>query len=66
MPDRDPLEDIVDQLDRHHQRATYGAVAGRLGRAARSLMQGRSPSRRYSPAPQGGISSAMGAESACR
>ena len=48
MPERDPLEDIVDRLDRHHQRATHGAVAAHLGRVARSLMQGKVPSRRYS------------------
>ena len=30
---------IVELLDKHHQRATYGAVAGLLGKAPRSVMQ---------------------------
>lgn len=42
------LDEIVDRLDKHRQRATYGAVAALLDRPARWLMQGREPSRRYS------------------
>jgi hypothetical protein len=39
------LEEILEALDRHHQRATYGAVAEILGRDPRSLFSGyvRSP-----------------------
>jgi hypothetical protein len=32
------LDNIVDQLDRFHQRATYGAVAALLNRSPRNLM----------------------------
>jgi hypothetical protein len=35
------LDEIVAQLDQHHQRATYGAVAALLGHSPRSLMKGR-------------------------
>ena len=42
------LEDIVDLLDRQQQRATYGAVAGVLGRPATFLMSGIPRSPRYS------------------
>jgi hypothetical protein len=35
------LEAVLDQLDRWHQRATYGAVAGVTGGSAQSLMRGR-------------------------
>jgi hypothetical protein len=35
------LDIIVGMLDKHHQRATYGAVAGLMGTAPRSVMQGR-------------------------
>ena len=35
------LDEIIEQLDRHHQRATYGAVAALVGQAPRSLMKGR-------------------------
>lgn len=35
------LEHIAEQLARHHQRATYGAVAAALGQAPRSLMHGQ-------------------------
>lgn len=31
---------ILEQLDRFHQRATYGALAGVLGKTPRSVMQG--------------------------
>ncbi len=42
------LEEMVDRLDRHRQRATYGAVAGVLGRPATFLMGGIPRSPRYS------------------
>ena len=32
------IDAIVDALDQHHHRATYGAVAELLGRPSRSLM----------------------------
>jgi hypothetical protein len=35
------LDAIVALLQKYHQRATYGAVAEPIGRAPRSLMQGR-------------------------
>ena len=35
------LDDIIDLLNEHHKRATYGAIAGILGVPARSLMFGR-------------------------
>jgi hypothetical protein len=41
------LDEIVEQLDRHHQRATYGAVAALVGQAPRSLMKGRQRAPRY-------------------
>lgn len=31
---------IVETLNQHHQRATYGAVAGLLGKVPRSVMSG--------------------------
>jgi hypothetical protein len=34
------LESILELLQRHHQRATYGAVAPLLGRTPRNVMQG--------------------------
>lgn len=34
------LGEILDVLERHHQRATFGAVAGTLGREPRSLFNG--------------------------
>jgi hypothetical protein len=37
------LNDIVRLLNKHHQRATYGAVAGVLDVAARGVMTGRTP-----------------------
>ena len=37
------LNDIVRLLNKHHQRATYGAVAGVLGVSARGIMNGRTP-----------------------
>ena len=42
------IDSIVDELERFHQRATYGAVASLLKRAPRNLMQGRSRSVRDS------------------
>ena len=35
------LDSILDQLNRFHQRATYGAVAGVVNSSPRSLMVGR-------------------------
>ncbi|HEX6573515.1 MAG TPA: hypothetical protein VF042_00975 [Gemmatimonadaceae bacterium] len=35
------LDSILTELNRHHQRATYAAVAGLLGSSPRSLMSGR-------------------------
>ena len=35
------LDSILEQLDRFHQRATYGAVAGIVDSSPRSLMLGR-------------------------
>lgn len=42
------LDAIVDLLDRHRQRATYGAVAGLLDRPATFLMSGLARAPRYS------------------
>ena len=42
------LDQILAQLDQHHQRATYGAVAGLLGHSPRSLMKGRQRSPQFS------------------
>ena len=42
------MDQILDALDRSHQRATYGAVAALLGKAPRTLMQGRSRDQRHS------------------
>jgi hypothetical protein len=42
------LDSIIDQLDRFHQRATYGAVAGVVDSAPRSLMQARDRNPRSS------------------
>ncbi|HUQ48569.1 MAG TPA: hypothetical protein VM053_10030 [Gemmatimonadaceae bacterium] len=36
------IDSIVDQLDRFHQRATYGAVASIVNRSPRNLMDTRS------------------------
>jgi len=35
------LEDVLDVLNEHRQRATYGAVAGVVGGIARGVMHGR-------------------------
>ena len=42
------LEDVVDLLDRHGRRATYGAVAAVVGSTPRSLLRGRDRGRRFS------------------
>lgn len=42
------MDQILDALDRSHQRATYGAVAAVLDRAPRTLMQGRDRDQRHS------------------
>ena len=42
------LDQILDALDRGHQRATYGAVAAFLGEAPRTLMKGRTRDQRHS------------------
>jgi hypothetical protein len=42
------LDSIVQQLDRFHQRATYGAVAALLNRSPRNLMGKRSRAPRDS------------------
>jgi hypothetical protein len=42
------LEDIVDLLDHHGRRATYGAVASVVGSSPRSLLKGRDRGRRFS------------------
>lgn len=42
------LKHVLDLLNQHHQRATYGAVAGFLGKTPRSLMQGLSRDWRHS------------------
>jgi hypothetical protein len=47
MP-RFSLNDVVELLDRHHQRATYGAVAGVVDRPTRFLMGGLPRASRYS------------------
>ena len=39
---------IVEVLERHRQRATYGAVAGLLGLSPRSLMHGQDKKPRNS------------------
>jgi hypothetical protein len=36
-----PLNNILELLQAHHQRATYGAVAALLGRTPQNVMQGR-------------------------
>ena len=43
------LEDVLEFLERYHQRATYGAVAGVVGGSPMSLMTGapRSPRRSW-------------------
>jgi hypothetical protein len=42
------FEEVVNVLDRHHTRATYGAVAAYLGQPAATLKKGIARSPRYS------------------
>ncbi len=42
------LENILEKLEKHHQRATYGAVARLLGTGPNILMSGRPKGPRYS------------------
>jgi hypothetical protein len=42
------LDGILDLLGKHHQRATYGAVASLLGKSPRALLQGRKRDWRHS------------------
>ncbi|HTE47452.1 MAG TPA: hypothetical protein VK636_19580 [Gemmatimonadaceae bacterium] len=42
------MDQILDALDRGHQRATYGALAAVLGCSPRVLMKGRERDRRHS------------------
>jgi hypothetical protein len=42
------LKTIVDRLNEHHQRATYGAVAALVGKTPRNVMQGLKKGWRYS------------------
>jgi hypothetical protein len=46
--ERYTLDSIIEQLDTYHQRATYGAVAGVVNTAPRTLMQGRERDQRDS------------------
>jgi hypothetical protein len=42
------LDQVLDLLNKHHQRATYGAVADLVGGHARSVLQGRKRNWRHS------------------
>lgn len=42
------LDEVLDALDRYHQRATYGAVGRFIGRPASFIMQGCPRNRRHS------------------
>ena len=42
------LDQILDALNRHHQRATYGAVAGLVGTVPRAVLSGRKRDWRHS------------------
>ena len=42
------LESILELLQRHHQRATYGAVAALVGRTPQNVMQGCPRNRLHS------------------
>ena len=42
------FDQILDALNAHRQRATYGAVAAVLGAAPRTLMSGRDRDQRHS------------------
>ncbi len=58
------VDTILDQLDRFHQRATYGAVALVVGSSARSLMSGRTREARSSwiVSQKGGLPTGYGAD----
>jgi hypothetical protein len=42
------MDQILDLLERHHQRATYGAIGAVVDRPARYLMSGRPRDHRHS------------------
>jgi hypothetical protein len=42
------LDQVLDLLNKHHQRATYGAVAAVVGGHAQSVLQGRDRDWRHS------------------
>jgi hypothetical protein len=42
------IDQVLDLLNKHHQRATYGAVADLVGGHARSILQGRDRDWRHS------------------
>jgi hypothetical protein len=42
------LDEVLDALEQHRRRATYGAVAEVVGGIARGVMQGRRRAPRYS------------------
>ena len=42
------LDDVIDMLDKQHQRASYGAVAGIFGVAPNGLMVGRPRNHEHS------------------
>lgn len=42
------LKVVLDALERHHQRATYGAVAELVGKTPRTVMQGLPKNWRHS------------------
>jgi hypothetical protein len=42
------LDSILELLQRHHQRATYGAVAALVGRTPQNVMQGCPRNRLHS------------------
>ena len=44
----DLMDRIIDALDRHNQRATYGAVAAVVQSSPRTLMTGRERDQRHS------------------
>jgi hypothetical protein len=56
------IDSIVEELERFHQRATYGAVATLLKRAPRNLMQGRARGARDSWIVSGGTGLPTGYE----
>jgi hypothetical protein len=42
------LDEVVDRLDQHAQRATYGAVASLLGQSPRALLRDRERGPKFS------------------